>query len=179
MATAAGSPASEAEIIRMIGDATRSVAAQSIPGEARLPSTPGLYSWWADTEAQSTFGRVLGVAVVPLVYVGQAGAGTSATLASRILRNHITGSMRRSTFRRTVGAVLQTDRGGRPQTEDDVTTWIRTHLSVVAVPVHERRLIADVEEAALRHYDPPLNLKGMRRSDARARLSALRAAITV
>lgn len=173
------------QVIGRLGDKGQAIRASLLPNDASLPREPGVYGWWADEKAQAAIERALRFPVGGLVYVGQAGAGTSATLASRILGNHITGSMRRSTFRRTVGAILQADRADRGDrwpgqpTEDEVTLWIRKHLLVVAVPVHDRSLVADAEEAALRHYDPPLNLRGMQRSAPRARLTALRAAIIV
>jgi hypothetical protein len=113
-----------------------------------------------------------------MIYVGQAGAGTStATLASRIVRNHINGSRRGSTFRRRIAAILETvphrasDKA--PLAKAQITQWIPAHLSLIAVEFNDRSRRMEFEDEALRRYDPPLNLMGMAASDARARLLSL------
>jgi|GEM_PF-5667969 len=70
-----------------------------------------------------------------MIYVGQPGSGTStATLKTRIILNHINGSRRGSTFRRTIAAILKAapsrDPVAAPITEAQITAWIRNHLSV-------------------------------------------------
>lgn len=63
-----------------------------------------------------------------------------------------------------------------PLAEAQITQWIRGHLSVVAVEFNDRSRLMELEDEALRRYDPPLNLMGMAASEARARLRSLRAA---
>ena len=143
-----------------------------------LPGSPGLYSWWANEEAARLFGEVLGAEVTQPIYIGQAGAGRSgATLASRILKNHLGPRRRRSTLRRTIAAVLDASSAttdNRPVSEAEISTWMRDHLSVVVVPLDDRALVAAAEDAALRVYDPPLNLKAMMMTESRRRLRQLR-----
>lgn len=165
------------DVLDRLGDRTGAIPASSFPA-VTLPSRPGLYSWWADDEARAAIRAALGVDVPTMIYIGQAGAGTSgATLASRIRRNHIGGPRRGSTFRRTMAAILDAASVGKePLTEAELTVWIQEHLSVLTVAFDDRNRLLELEDAALRRYDPPLNLMGMVRSDARSRLRALRAA---
>jgi len=162
-----------------LGDHGQAVSAANARSPGRIPEQPGLYSWWGDAEACGSVETALEAPVGPLLYVGQAGAGRStATLASRVQRNHLGGRRRRSTFRRTLVAVLAGVRGCRPAdlTEDDLTAWMVEHLSVATVVSDDRSALHRLEAQALRRFDPPLNLMGMPPSPLRVRLRALRAA---
>ena len=141
---------------------------------------PGLYSLWADENAQQ---QLIDEKVVPsswqlaadelqLVYVGQAGAasaskGSRATLWSRISL-HISGDIEWSTVRKTVAAILHV------KNERAISDWIAAHLHVVVVPYDDRNTLEDTEKAVLRKLDPPLNRKDVPETSYRRRLSDLR-----
>jgi hypothetical protein len=123
------------------------------------------------------------------VYAGQAGAtawpsGTRrvATLRSRIGGNHIRGSVRGSTFRLTLAAVLRAPlelhvAGPRKlgsESEQRLTTWIQTHLEVAVHPFPDADRLGVLERSVLGLLDPPMNLEGMPWTSLRTRLSALR-----
>lgn len=172
-------------ILDLLGTQERAVPACLLQREATTNSVFGLYSWWADDEARTELGVALGQEIPPLIYIGQAGAGSSTrSLWARIAGNHISGTVRTSTFRFTLTAILAregssiapSDGGVRP-TDAQVTEWIKEHLSVLVVPVDDRLMVNELEGLALRRYDPPLNLQGMPPTAGRRRLSALRATL--
>src|SRR5690349_17872342 len=86
------------------------------PMDHHLADKPGLYSWWGDEEARALLGHAVGTGQLPpLLYVGQAGATrwpsgrrSTATLESRVRRQHIRGNARSSTFRLTISSLLMT-----------------------------------------------------------------------
>ena len=58
---------------------------------------------------------------------------------------------------------------GSPMLSD----WMREHLQVAIIPVDRPEL---VKGRVIDHYDPPLNLRGLPGTPARAKLKALRKA---
>ncbi len=87
-----------------------------------------------------------------------------------------------STFRRTLVALLlepldlhlSAPEKLAPQSRDQLTTWLRNHLSVSLVSYPDRRTLNELEKRVLRSLDPPLNLQHMEVSPVRTALSALR-----
>ena len=127
-----------------------------------------------------------------LIYAGQAGATTrragterTATLRSRISRNHLGGNIGSSTFRKTLTALLFEPLGLRLAGPDKldtastklVTGWMKEHLSLATVACRDRATLAALEEMVLLTLDPPLNLMGMRSTPARSRIKELRRTI--
>lgn len=123
------------------------------------------------------------------IYAGQAGAtawpsGTRrvSTLGSRIGTNHLKGSVRGSTFRLTLGALLRGpldlqvigDRRLAPASEKAVTRWMDEHLSLAVHPCSDPDTVGEIEHRVLAQLDPPLNLEGMPTTGIRVRLSELR-----
>jgi len=176
-------------LVERLTDPANSEPAAEFPADRVATEHPGLYSWWADDEALSVLSTVFGVSMPSLIYAGQTGATSTrvrkispATLHSRICRNHLGGNVGSSTFRKTVSAVLLESlalRLSRPgcldrASNDAVSTWMRVHLRVVTAPYDDRALLAKVEKAVLERIDPPLNLKGMRSTQIRTKLSELR-----
>ncbi len=107
---------------------------------------------------------------------------SSQTLAGRVLGNHLRGNDRSSTLRRSVTAIPLSDPGfsaANPNpravtTRRVVPDWMRDHLEVAIFPVGQRELVAEAERAAMEHFDPPLNLRGVTLTPARRRLRELR-----
>ncbi len=144
----------------------------------------GVYAWWVDGLGSSDLAAGLGHPIrAGLIYAGLAGAGSSsATLRSRILGNHLGGSIRASTFRKTLASILRGDlrlepiSGGRMTADGEarLTAWIlaRLELSVAAYP--DRRGLDAFETALLDRLDPPLNLSKRPPTAVRSRLTELR-----
>ena len=97
-------------------DGGRCIAASAFKTEVPTltANEPGLYLWWADEQGRATSATALGCRssrVRP--DGGEAGATvglrrSTATLGSRIARNHLGGTIRGSTFRWTLAAILRT-----------------------------------------------------------------------
>lgn len=149
---------------------------------------PGLYSWWADTAGCALLSAPFGTPLGSLIYAGQAGATTpSGTerrrgLAERIKTCHLNGNIKSSTFRLTLAAVLRTALGlqmassGRlePESNQLLSQWMVTHLSLTCMVVRNRGNLATAEEELLRSLDPPFNLSGVPSSAVRTRLREIR-----
>jgi hypothetical protein len=176
-------------LVDRLTDRANSESAAGFPADRVATEHPGLYSWWADDEALGVLSTVFGVSMPSLIYAGQTGATSTrvkkistATLHSRICRNHLGGNVGSSTFRKTVSAVLLEPLALRlsgpacldKASNDAVSTWMRAHLLVVTTPYDDRDLLAKVEQAVLERIDPPLNLKGMPSTPILTTLSALR-----
>src|SRR5258708_2931336 len=93
-------------LVKRLSDRTKSESAAGFPANRVATAHPGLYSWWADDEAISMLSALFGVPIPSLIYVGQTGATStrsgrlsSATLHSRICKNHLGGNVGSSTFR--------------------------------------------------------------------------------
>lgn len=171
------------DAVVVLGDGARAVRPADL---ADLPAEqldgPGLYSWFVDRGGAVELSRGLGHEVAAgLVYVGQAGAtrwpsGTASgsTLRKRLSAQHVRGRRSVSTFRRTLGAVLDLARG-TPITRPELTVWIHEHLAVVPMVVEDAETLGELEEQVVRQLQPPLNLDHAGPSDVRARLRELRA----
>lgn len=176
-------------LVGALSDSSNAVEPKLFPSDLEQAQRPGMYAWWGDAEACTVLGVELGVELPPLLYVGQAGATkwpsgkrSTATLATRIGRQHIRGNARSSTFRRTISALLLDQLrlvpagGGRLDRPSNavVSQWIAEHLKVGIDAVDDRDALGRVEQAVLDQLDPPLNLDHCPSSAARARLTALR-----
>ena len=143
---------------------------------------PGLYSWWVDDEGAAELSVGLGLPLEQgLIYAGLAGATrwpsgkrSKNTLAQRISRMHLGGNRKRSTLRRTLGAILAEARGQAVVEETALTSWMNEHLTVVARIVKDPDTLGRLETYVLARLDPPLNLKDMASSPLRQRLRELR-----
>lgn len=188
MSNAAVSPAAEV-LVALLSDGARAVSPRSFLVDRAEAATAGMYSWWADDHARAQLGQALGAELPALIYIGQAGATkwpsgvkSSATLATRIGRQHISGNARSSTFRLTISALLLDQlglvsiEGGRLDTASNgvVSRWIADHLRVAIAPFDDRDALGAVEGEVVSHLDPPLNLGHCLPSHARARLTELR-----
>lgn len=178
----------EDSIDRAVGfltDPANAESAATFPSRGQKVDLPGLYSWWADEHAREMIGGVLGATIPPLIYSGQAGAGTNADLKQRIMKTHIGGRITRSTFRLTLAAVLgegiDLELIGPEEltleSEGRLTEWVKAHLSVAVFPYEDRSTLRAFEEKVIRRIDAPLNLSKMNRGDVRNRLTELRRAI--
>lgn len=177
------------ETAAWLADSGNAHPAREFPAGQDDVDQAGLYAWFADEGGLSMLSAVLGAALAPLIYAGQAGATSSrsgtvrlATLRSRIGGNHLRGNIGSSTFRRTLTAVLfeplelVLDRPGklsRPSTAK-VTQWMHDHLRLATYACPDRAALAALEDEVLARLDPPLNLMGMRSSPTRLRLRELR-----
>ncbi|MDX2553305.1 MULTISPECIES: GIY-YIG nuclease family protein [Streptomyces] len=138
-------------------------APHTLSSAVTLPTTAGLYAWWAPPEVLASFtGPVnAGDASRRLLYLGKAGR-----LRSRVVSNHLRDSGR-STLRRTLAGLLM-------PTEDYRTTWTDR---VVLVPGDEQRLTrwthqhlaltwsehvdpVPLEKELISRLRPPLNVDG-------------------
>ncbi|HET7488095.1 MAG TPA: hypothetical protein VFJ85_09210 [Acidimicrobiales bacterium] len=177
------------ELVATLSDRRTATPASAFPADRSVADHPGLYAWWADDKGLALLGYEFDVELPPLIYAGQAGATSArsrtervATLLSRIGGNHLNGNISSSTFRRTLTAILFEPLGlrlaatGRLDAESNrnVSSWMRQHLSVTVAPFDDRGVLAVVEHAVLVRLDPPLNLQGMPPSVVRSRLRRLR-----
>lgn len=181
-----------------LGDRSRIIKASEFPGAARDADKPGLYSWWANRDALALIRATLSeevddFATLPRfearspIYVGQAGATKrgktpKATLESRIRNNHISGSLKNSTFRLTLTAILVGPLklsvvGPKKFAEGHnrmLSQWIRQHLSVAIVPWEDRDTLLCLERRALKRLTPPLNLNDIPEDPFRNAIMRLR-----
>jgi len=147
---------------------------------------PGLYSWWTDADGAADLSRGLGYPIAPgLIYAGLAGAtrtrsgrASKNSLWARLTKMHLGDRHEFSTLRKTLGAILQAAWGVGEFDETRLTSWMREHLRVVAVPVPDPDLLDAMETEVLRQLDPPLNLQKLPRTPLRQRISALRSELT-
>ena len=138
---------------------------------------PGIYAWWADEPARQLIEDTLHTDANPLIYIGQAGGGRSReTLWKRVHGKHLNGTIRNSTLRWSLTAILMTMPEFAAAHSDPcvvrrserLSAWMREHLEVAIIPVDGPESVKPVEDAMIAHYDPPLN--GTRRG----RLTELR-----
>ena len=166
-----------------LGTAAMSPDAFRMADRASL-SRPGLYSWWADDQGAADLGAGLGHHLQPgMIYAGLAGATrwpsgkrSTNTLWSRIAGMHLGRRHEFSTFRRTLGSVLAAQHGVDDIDEAALTSWMNTHLRVLAVPHDDPDTLGRLESEVLKSLDPPLNLQGMESTPVRSQLTELRRA---
>ncbi|CUJ83535.1 hypothetical protein RUE5091_00122 [Ruegeria denitrificans] len=170
----------------------RATRASDWNGLAAAENNSGLYTWWVDREGAEALAGGLGVSLSRgLIYGGQAGAtrwpsGTKSeqTLSGRIQSNHLSGTIRSSTFRRTLAAALVSELGlrvvpGRKaglarQSEAELSKWMRSHLSLLVWPFADRDNLEQLEGKVLSRLDPPMNLRGMRSTPLRSAIRLAR-----
>ena len=107
---------------------------------------PGLYSWWIDATGARDLSSGIGHELsAGLIYLGQSGAGSGATIASRLLDNHMGGKVRNSTLRltlcaalnQTLGIVVVGSRKLNERSEQAITDWMTKHLKLRSVAICE------------------------------------------
>jgi len=176
--------------LKDLDGAPHRIRARDWPGDLTAMDQAGLYSWWVDGPGAHDLSAGLEIDLpAGRIYAGEAGAtrwpsGTpsTATLRSRIESQHVGGNVYGSTFRLTLASILRPALGlvaaGRKKLadggEERLSDWIRDHLIVAVHPYPNRDALEDLEHRVLGHLDPPLNLRGMRITPARTRLSVLR-----
>jgi len=128
---------------------------------ARVPTTSGLYAWWASPAVLPALSGPPHPSVpdLRLLYVGIA-----TRLRSRLASNHM-GRTERSTLRRTLAGLLLDDEQYRTRWTDRVvlvdddetrlTGWMITHLHVSWC---EHPTPRDAEELIIHTLRPPLNV---------------------
>lgn len=141
--------------------------------EGGLPDRPGIYAWWIELPSQlpSVPATELPSGESGLLYVGLAPRDTNsaATLRSRILNQHVGGTVGSSTFRRVLASFLWEDFGWHPQVTRagklalpkdenyELTAWIQSHLKVSWIIVEEPW---QWEPQVIESLQPPLNVQG-------------------
>jgi hypothetical protein len=172
---------------KVLLDPNRRVSAGNITSLHDL-GEPGIYAWFVDQTGASDITAGLEISLrAGLIYAGQAGAGSSsATLASRIRRNHFGGNIYGSTFRLTLASALLVPLrlqpiGGRRMTSNGevrLSAWMHAHLKVSVVGFQDRLELHAFETSVLELLDPPLNLAKRPRTAIRRRMTELRRAFT-
>lgn len=166
------------DLVEALGDRTRAVPTSAFSANGPAQARCGVYAWWADETARSLIEETLVTEAGPLVYVGKA----SNSLATRVLGTHLNGSIRNSTLRWSLTAILMATTAFAARHSDPcvvrgsptLSAWMREHLEVAIIAVDPPESVEDVERAMIARYDPPLNLRGVERTPARARLRELR-----
>ncbi|MEW1935524.1 GIY-YIG nuclease family protein [Rhodococcus sp. NPDC079359] len=145
------------EVAAALGATTRPVNTCA----AALPSTPGIYSWWADTVTFPLLSSPTAAtnSTDRLLYLGLA-----SNLRKRVTQNHLRRSGS-STLRRTLaGLLMDTENYSTRRTdrvvlveEDErrLTDWMEEHLRLSWVEFGHPKLI---ETALIQRLQPPLNV---------------------
>ena len=142
--------------------------------QAVIPHGPGLYGWWLEPSRLSDAAPAIPAVLLTwdkwaLLYVGIAptessSEGTGRTLVDRI-SNHRGGNIGSSTFRFSLASLLRSSLGLAPKPghgrarivgETALSRWIEEHCRI---NVDEHARPWDVEDAVIRHLNPPLNIK--------------------
>jgi hypothetical protein len=150
------------------------VPASEWPAGAEGLDRPGLFAFWVDEAGAVDLARGLDLPFeAGRILIGQAGATrwpsgrvNSDTLGDRIARTHLTGRVRSSTVRLTIAGILfaqlalvvQASALLQASAEQDLSDWMRAHLSVAVHPHDDRDTLAGLEQAVVQRLDPPLNL---------------------
>ena len=172
-------PAAVAEFLG--ADANAIPAARFLAAGRAAFAAPGMYSWWVDADGASELTGQLGHTIEPgLIYAGQAGATrrlsgkpSTNTLWGRLAGMHLGGRVNLSTFRLTLAAILQPPVAGALD-EAAVTEWMKSHLSIAALPMSGGDAIDEIETAVLAILNPPLNIAKRPSTPLRAALSKRR-----
>lgn len=172
-------PTTAPDVMSLLDENT-AVSPQAFLAAGRAPfDQPGLYSWWVDRTGALALSAGLGHRVAPgLIYAGRAGGrrptGTVSTntLWGRIATMHLGGNREFSTFRLSLGAVLQ--QAGEPVGDEAaLTEWMHRHLRVATLPVPADGVLP-AEQRFLELADPPLNLRDVPKTALRQTLTRLR-----
>ena len=150
------------------------VPASEWPAGAEGLDRPGLFAFWVDEAGAADLSRGLDLPLeAGRICVGQAGAtrwpsgrANSDTLGDRIARTHLLGRVRSSTVRLTLASILfvqldlvvQASALLQASAEQDLSDWMRAHLSVAVHPHDDRDSLAGLEQAVVQRLDPPLNI---------------------
>ena len=169
------------------------IGARDWPGDLKHLDDPGLYSWWVDRDGARELSQGLGEALSQgRIYAGQTGATKwpsgktgAMTLAKRVGRNHLRGTIRGSTFRLTLAAILRqplalvvlAPRRLNTASEQRLNDWICEHLDVAVHPFPHPDALTDLEHKVLAVLNPPLNIDQMPPTSLRATASSLRASL--
>ncbi|WP_442973149.1 DUF6884 domain-containing protein [Rhodococcus sp. IEGM 1306] len=176
-------PSGTASFVAMLLDESRSITPSELLESKREElQSPGLYSWWVDQDGASDLTDGLELLVEPgLIYAGLAGATrwpsgkrSANTLWTRVCGMHLGGNHEFSTFRKTLGSILAHAAESPRIDEAYLTSWMKEHLKVIAIPSDDPDNLGSLEHDVLADIDPPLNLKGMAISPVRSRLKELR-----
>lgn len=171
-------------VLKNLGRAAVRVPAATWPANVANIDRPGIYAVWVNQEGAEDLSKGIDLSLESgRIYVGQTGSqGKSpAFLRERILGRHLKGSVRTSTLRHTLAAILQrspgrsrSDEGILPPGESELSKWMRSHLEIAVSPIENPKILATLEQQVIEMLDPPLNLRGMRRTPLRDRISGLR-----
>jgi GIY-YIG catalytic domain len=150
------------------------VPASEWPAGVEGVDRPGLFGLWVDEAGAADLARGLDEPLeAGRIWVGQAGAtrGTSGrvttdTLGSRIARTHLQGRVRSSTVRLTLAGILfvqldlvvQASALLQASAEQELSDWMRAHLSIAVHPHDDRDSLTGLEQAVVQRLDPPLNI---------------------
>ncbi|MGW5434480.1 GIY-YIG nuclease family protein [Streptomyces sp. NPDC004059] len=146
--------------------------------DAVLPTTAGLYAWWAPPDVLHLFKGPAnwGDAGQRLLYLGKA-----KRLRSRIASNHLRDSGR-STLRRTLAGLLMPTEGYRTawtdrvvlvsEDEQRLTDWMHQHLTLTWSKHPDP---VPLETALISRLRPPLNVDGAEPGAALDRVKQARA----
>jgi len=183
-------PAEElAAALAVFGAETGSVRPGQFPAALPGLDEAGLYAWWANEEGAAQLTDGLEALVKPgLIYLGQTGATNykkrtnTATLRSRIAVNHIGGTIRGSTFRLSLAALLAAQLGLNliaskqldRESEERLSVWMDEHLALAVFPFVDRSRLSDLEKLVIARLNPPLNLDDCPPTRVRSRLRGLR-----
>jgi hypothetical protein len=144
-----------------------------------LPSTAGLYAWWAPPEVLAAFDGPVNESDPGqrLLYLGKA-----ERLRTRVVSNHLRDSGR-STLRRTLAGLLMSAEGYRttwtdrvvltPEDEQRLTDWMHEHLCLTW---SERPDPVPLEATLISRLRPPLNVDGAEHGTTRERVRQARVA---
>lgn len=156
---------------------------------AAIPDASGLYAWWVVGDAlpgvpTTTREASTGAA---LVYIGVApnAANSKKTLRSRVVDNHLNGSIATSTVRHSLASLVvdklslkPTTKGTKvalpPEQNTELTAWQSMHLRLSWHATPDPWLI---ESAVIAALAPPLNLAGNEGHAFHGTLTAARAAL--
>ena len=123
----------------------------------------GIYAWYADEVGQSTLRRA-GLTVRDddrPVYIGKTLAKRG--FRDRILGMHIRGDTENSTLRKTLTGMLKA--AGCPS--DDVSNFMRIHLTVALVPVDNEALLPCIEPKLIKTLEPVLCIQELKNPNAK------------
>lgn len=150
------------------------VPASEWPAGAEGLDRPGLFGFWVDEAGAVDLARGLDQPLeAGRIWVGQAGATrwpsgrvNSDTLGERIARTHLQGRVRSSTVRLTIASILfvqlelvvQASALLQASAEQDLSDWMRAHLSIAVHPHDDRDSLAGLEQGVVQRLDPPLNI---------------------
>jgi GIY-YIG catalytic domain-containing protein len=169
----------------MLDDATVQLATanllsapHALDNTTTLPTTAGLYAWWARPEVLAAFPGTAnsGDTKQRMLYLGKA-----SRLRSRVASNHLRDSGR-STLRRTLAGLLMPTEGYRttwtdrvvliPEDEARLTRWMHQHL---ALTWSEHEDPVPLETELISQLHPPLNVDGAKHGSTRDSVKQARA----